>query len=98
MNPLLDYARAAKLLLDQVGNQSPGEWPAQFVALRMGFCWLFPHGTLSTSHGIDFFDNVIAGPEAWKEESEYGENFREMLRDAAQGRCLVRAPVGKVPA
>ena len=74
---LLNFARVAKAVLDV----TPGPmWAIMFVELRMAFSRLYLHGMLSTSHGADFFDNVLAGPDAWDEKGEYGNNFRELLR------------------
>ena len=76
---LLEFARVAKALLETVPSSY---WAVVFVELRMAFNRLYPHGILSTSHGVDFFDNVLAGPDAWDEKGEYGNNFRTMLRTA----------------
>ena len=77
MKPTMqEFARVAKAQLEQVPRDL---WAVRFVELRLRFTRLYPHGLLSTSHGIDFFDNVLAGPEAWDEKGEYGKNFRVML-------------------
>lgn len=72
------FCRVAVAQLNQV---PPHLWAVWYVELRMMFCRLYPHGLVSTTHGVDFFDNVLAGPEAWDEKGEYGDNFRKMLND-----------------
>lgn len=74
---MYDYALVARSVLDMV----PGsKWAVVFIELRMAFNRLYPHGTLSTTHGADFFDNILAGASEWDEKGEYGDNFRKMLR------------------
>lgn len=73
---LIEFANVAKIILESVPAHLWAEW---FVVLRMQFARHYSKGTVSTSHGIDFFDNVLAGPEAWDEEGEYGDNFRMLF-------------------
>lgn len=79
----VDFAREARHTL---ANTPGSVWALVFVELRMMFNRLYPHGLLSTAHGAEFFDNVLAGAAAWTEEvegGEYGNNFRKMLHDYA---------------
>lgn len=69
-----------RAVLRDLADTPPDRWAEEWVEARMEFCHLFPHDLLSTSHGIDFFANVIAGPDAWDEKGEYGNNFRKMFR------------------
>lgn len=78
---MLEMARAAAITLDAV----PGRiWADVYVELRMIFHRRYGRGlVISTTHGADFFDNVIdccEGTLAWDEKGELGENFRKMIR------------------
>jgi hypothetical protein len=75
--PMLEFARVARL---QLGLVPAHLWALWFVELRMSFARLYSKGICSTTHGVDFFDNVLAGPDAWKEEGEYGDNFRKLFK------------------
>ncbi len=73
-----DYARAAIDVLRVLRGES---YAVAFVELRMAFHQHYGHGLIcSTSHGIDFFENILAGPEAWDEEGELGDNFRKLFK------------------
>jgi hypothetical protein len=67
------------------------QWGARFVQLRSDFNNFFPHETFSTSHGIDFFENIlghISTQVLWEEKGEYGKNFRTLLdQQAKQLKC-----------
>lgn len=74
----LDFALAAHSELETCPAD---EWATRFVELRMEFHRKYGQRLVtSTEHGADFFRNVLAGPEAWKEKGEYGDNFRKMLK------------------
>lgn len=80
-DPLVECAKACELVLSvQTGKR----WAELFVDLRMWFHR--EHGRkliCSTSHGIDFFRNVIEVAEGrlvWEEEGEYGDNFRKLIK------------------
>jgi hypothetical protein len=57
-------------------------WAEVFVKRRLEFAGRFNNGLIfSTSHGADFFDNVvncIDGAE-WEEKGELGNNFRKLV-------------------
>lgn len=67
-------------------------WAVRWTELRMELSRKYAGGLIfSTSHGIDFFSNVLASynGEAWLEEderatgrltNEYGRNFRTMIK------------------
>jgi len=72
---MMMFARAAKEILSRVPEHM---WATWFVELRMQFARCYSKGICSTSHGIEFFDNVLAGPANWQEPGEYGNNFRKL--------------------
>jgi hypothetical protein len=76
--PMMLYARCAKDILNVARAEY---WAAVFVELRIEFTRLYSRGICSTSHGIEFFDNVLAGPANWKEPGEYGNNFRKLAEN-----------------
>jgi len=78
MHPGIKSAHDA---IAQLKACEPHLWADLFVKLYMQFHRMYGQGYItSTSHGVDFFDNVVAGPEAWKEKGIYGDNFRKMLK------------------
>ena len=53
---------------------------AEFKKRREELCKrFFPGLTFSNSHGIDLFKNILdcLNGRVWKEEGEYGNNFRK---------------------
>lgn len=67
--------------------KDPRVFAKNYVNLRLQFFRQFNPGYIcSTSHGIDFFDNVkncLAGEE-WTEKGEYGNNFRKLIQHLKQ--------------
>lgn len=63
--------------------KDPRVFAKNYVNLRLQFFRQFNPGYIcSTSHGIDFFDNIrncLAGEE-WMEKGEYGNNFRKLIQ------------------
>lgn len=74
------YCLAVIDILRKVPSYLYGEL---FVEFRMEFCRLFTAKLImSTSHGSEFFQNVVnclEGKEEWTEAGEYGDNFRKMI-------------------
>ena len=57
-------------------------WAELFVARRLEFARRFGNGLVfSTSHGAEFFDNVVKciEGEEWDEKGELGNNFRKLV-------------------
>lgn len=73
---MVEFAKAVKDLLDTVSKDL---FAPLFVESRMEFTRRYSKGICSTSHGLEFFENVIAGPDKWKEKGEYGDNFRKLF-------------------
>lgn len=85
-DPMLDSARAFAAAL----KVTPERWWAEvFVALKMSFFRQHARGLVcSTTHGLDYFDNVVAACEGrlqWDEKGEYGQNFRKMIQERPRG-------------
>lgn len=72
---MMEYARVAQTQLASVPAHL---WAVWFVELRMQFVRAYGQGVCSTSHGVDFFAHVLAGPAHWKEAGVYGDNFRKL--------------------
>lgn len=75
---MMEFCRVANLALKCTPR---AKWGEVFVALYLQFCRQYSRGTTSSSHGVEFFDNVLAGPENWKEPGEYGDNFRKLAKN-----------------
>jgi len=79
-DPMLECAKACEHILNLA---PPWRFPDLFVDLKMWFSKKYSRGlTTSTTHGIDFFRNVVGlaeGTMKWEEEGEYGDNFRKMV-------------------
>lgn len=79
-DPMLDAAKACSIALSMVPQRM---WAELFVELKMAFFRKFARGLIcSTTHGLDWFDNIVAACEGrleWDEKGEYGENFRKMI-------------------
>jgi hypothetical protein len=79
-DPVLDCAKACELILDLAPSW---RWADVFVDLKMWFHGRHGRGLISsTSHGIDFFRNIIdvaEGRMKWEEEGQYGDNFRKLV-------------------
>lgn len=86
---MLNTAKICAKALDIIGKESPDKWAETFIKLYLEFWRKYGRGlTLSISHGVNFFDNVVGcceGTMKWKEEGEYGNNFREMIRERPRG-------------
>lgn len=57
-------------------------WAAVFVKLRMDLQAQYLRGlVLSTSHGVNIFENILAGLNGvqWEEKGELGNNFRLLI-------------------
>lgn len=70
--------------LASLAKADPKDWAALFIRLRMEFHRLYSKGRVcSTSHGVDFFENVLdfAAGVPWEEPGEYGNNFRSIVRE-----------------
>lgn len=80
-DPMLDAAKACVTALDMVPQRM---WGVLWVELRMSFHRRFSRGLIcSTTHGPEFFENVINAIEGrleWDEKGEYGENFRKIIK------------------
>jgi hypothetical protein len=67
-----------------LGKFSATEFAVAFVEARMAFARTYTRDYLfSTSHGLEFFQNVLdcaSGKLVWKEEGEYGNNFRKFIQ------------------
>lgn len=67
--------------------KDPKTFAKTYVNLRLQFFRQFNPGFIcSTSHGIDYFDNLkacLAGKE-WNEKGEYGDNFRKLIKHLKQ--------------
>ena len=78
---LLDHCKQVQQQLDSLNDQ---RWGLFFVEARMDFHRRFCNGFIfSTSHGIDFFTNVIDSFEGrlqWDEKGCYGDNFRKFIK------------------
>ncbi len=74
------FAQQAILLLNSTGNK---DWGKTFVDLYMEFLYKFKPKTLSTAHGIEFFENILNyhNSRDWPEKGEYGKNFRDMIEN-----------------
>lgn len=79
-DPTVDCAKAIVLVLDVAPKWRFGDL---FVDLKIWFMRKHGRGlTTSTSHDTAFFQNVIDVAEGrlkWKEEGEYGDNFRKLV-------------------
>lgn len=79
----------AKLYRATLQGTPSAEWATVFVGLKMLFFRQHAQGLItSTSHGVDFFDNVIdciEGRLVWDEQGEYGDNFRKMIAGRSKG-------------
>lgn len=68
--------------IEKLNKTHINEWAALFVSLRMKLQREYLKGfVLSTSHGIDIFENILAcldGAE-WEEKGELGNNFRKFI-------------------
>ena len=83
---LLDAKTIVKHLADDAyWLKYPRKWAEEWVHQRMEFHRKHGRGlTLSTSHGIEFFQNVVDACEGrlkWKEEGIYGDNFRRLIKE-----------------
>ncbi len=82
---MIGYAQAAVDALRVLKGQ---EWAVAFVELRLQFFRRYQRGLIcSTEHGPEFFEHILAGPKAWKEKGEYGNNFRALFDDAKCKKC-----------
>jgi hypothetical protein len=67
-----------------LGKFSDREFAVAFVEARMAFARTYTRDYLfSTSHGLEFFQNVLdcaSDKLVWKEEGEYGNNFRKFIK------------------
>lgn len=64
-------------------NTDSKNWAKVFVELKTEFWRKYAKGLIfSTTHGIDFFENVLNCLDGakWKEEGEYGDNFRKLIK------------------
>ena len=79
-DPMLDCAKAIELFLSVLPAD---RWAFWFVDLKIWFHRQHGRGLISsTSHGIDFFRNIIdlaEGRLEWDEEGQYGDNFRKLV-------------------
>lgn len=78
---VIDYCDVALLSLS---NTPVDEWASAWVCWKMAFMREFaPNYVFSTSHGIDFFQNVLDGCNGfeWSEKGEYGERFRRFIKE-----------------
>jgi len=70
--------------LELLTTCSKDVWAKTFVDRRMEFARTFANDlTFSTSHGVDFFTNVIAcldGEMEWDEKGHLGDNFRKLIK------------------
>lgn len=82
-DPLVDCAKACELVLSLAPKGH--RWAELFVDLKMWFFRKHCRGLIcSTSHGTDWFTNIIGlaeGTMEWKEEGEYGNNFRKLVKE-----------------
>lgn len=71
-------------VIKELKNCHKERWAEIFVARRIQFARLWSGGLIfSTSHGADFFDNVVAcldGKE-WDEKGYLGDNFRKLIKE-----------------
>lgn len=85
-DPMLECAKACELILNLAPPRRFGDL---FVDMKMWFVGKFGRGlTTSTTHGADFFKNVIGlaeGTLEWDEKGEYGDNFRKMVLKRPRG-------------
>jgi len=73
-----DYAQAAIDVLRVLRGEN---FAIAFVELRMQFHRRYSKGFIcSTSHGIAFFEHVLAGANAWTEKGDLEDNFRKILK------------------
>lgn len=84
-NILFDAVQAQVIL----NNCPPADYGRLFVELRINFARKHHiiYDVVSTVHGADFFENIIrtaALGEEWKENGEYGKNFKYLTRSAAE--------------
>lgn len=83
-NEILTYCQQIQQQLDSLNDQ---RWGLFFVEARMQFHRRYNDGLIfSTSHGIDFFTNVIDSFEGrlqWDEKGVYGDNFRKFIKQHA---------------
>lgn len=63
--------------------KSSNNFAVDYVNARLDFFRKFNPGYIcSTSHGVDYFDNLrncLAG-DSWTEKGEYGDNFRKLIK------------------
>lgn len=93
-DPMLETAKGCMAVLEIIPRS---KWAEYFVELYLGFYRKFGRGVLiSTTHGVDFFHNVVEcceGRMKWKEEGEYGENFRKLIATRPKHESKQPAPV-----
>jgi len=66
-------------------ERAPKEkWAEHFVRFKMEFWRRYCLGLIfTTSHGLDFFSNILAcldGDMKWTEDGEYNDNFRKFIQ------------------
>lgn len=85
----MSFLEFCKETLDLLENCGSAEFAPLYVKRRNEAFQMFHNGLIcSTSHGINYFNNVvnfIENPDGYKEtvsgKSEYEENFRNVLRN-----------------
>lgn len=73
---------AAKLAQATLDSTTHEDWAVTFVGLKMEWFRQFANGLVcSTSHGLDYFTNLMDaydGKLKWNEEGDLGANFRKL--------------------
>jgi hypothetical protein len=88
-DPMLNIAKICAQALDIIAVENRSKWAGTFIQFYLEFWRRYGRGlTISISHGVNFFDNVIGcceGTMKWTEEGEYGNNFRTMIKERPMG-------------
>jgi hypothetical protein len=70
-------------IIGMLNDTLDSDWAKSFVRLKMSFWRRHCMGLIfTTSHGVDFFSNILAcleGRMKWTEEGDYNENFRKFI-------------------
>jgi hypothetical protein len=71
-------------IINTLNQVSKEYWAEYFVNAHMQFWRKHCLGLIfTTSHGVDFFSNILAcleGTMKWEEEGEYNDNFRKFIK------------------